>query len=458
MPSPRIRSSSPKSRGTQNQDNSVITVQDNDKMGKMEESMRAMQKRLNELQQEQVNSTIGPKDLVNYMETSNSNLIDKLASQSKRARSPDRKPEEPKLLDKTLELRDDAHSVLQKEYRENWRQINRNPELWWNQGIYPTEVEPNLRGSVYLEHLIPMTLNEKTLSWLHSSSKRIDVKMMSHKNSTTAKKSKKEMLNIQTMESCDGTMSVEASIPWAESSDVFEIVEAVMNLVASEHMIRPWSYQGINIMRSLHEVKYFAHVVKSARDQKELCENYVNEVLSKNVTRSMTGKPPLSITESLELASIVCARNGGQMTDLHRRIDPYSAFRSTKQKDDEISRLNIALANANQKARNNQPPRRNGGAAREFAPDTGYLGGRQRGGNGGGGRGGGSHRGAPGGGGGAEGQDQAFSAIKRTLCKFFNDRRGCDRPDTCQRIHKCSMRLGPGQACLLEHPYHDHRP
>ena len=85
-------------------------------MGKMEESMRAMQKRLNELQQEQVNSTIGPKDLVNYMETSNSNLIDKLASQSKRARSPDRKPEEPKLLDKTLELRDDAHSVLQKEY------------------------------------------------------------------------------------------------------------------------------------------------------------------------------------------------------------------------------------------------------------------------------------------------------------------------------------------------------
>ena len=127
MPSPRIRSSSPKSRGVLNQDNSVITVQDNDKIGKMEESMRAMQKQLNELQQEQGNNTIGPRDLVNYMETSNSNLIDKLASQSKRARSPDRKPEEPKLLDRTLELKDDAHSVLQKEYRENWRQINRNP-------------------------------------------------------------------------------------------------------------------------------------------------------------------------------------------------------------------------------------------------------------------------------------------------------------------------------------------
>jgi hypothetical protein len=62
----------------------------------------------------------------------------------------------------------------------------------------------------------------------------------------------------------------------------------------------------------------------------------------------MTGKPPLSITDSLELASIVCARNGGQMTDLHRRIDPYTDFRAQKQKDDEIARLRVALDNANQ--------------------------------------------------------------------------------------------------------------
>ena len=79
-----------------NQDSSVITVQDNEKFEKMEESMKAMQKRLIELQQEQVNQTMGPRDLVNYMESSNSNLIDKLASQSKRARSPERKPEEPR--------------------------------------------------------------------------------------------------------------------------------------------------------------------------------------------------------------------------------------------------------------------------------------------------------------------------------------------------------------------------
>ena len=111
------------------------------------------------------------------------------------------------------------------------------------------------------------------------------------------------MLRIQTTDNEDGHMSVEASIPWAENTDVFEIIEAVMNLVAAEHMVRPWSYQGINIISSLHEVKYSAHVVLSARDQKLVCETFVKEVLGKNVTREMTGKPPMSLTESLEVAS-----------------------------------------------------------------------------------------------------------------------------------------------------------
>ena len=90
-------------------------------MKEMEQNMKAMEKKLVELKQDQANKTLGHKDLANYMESSNSNLIDKLASQSKRARSPERRPEEPKLLEKTLELRDDAHSIIQKEYRENWR-------------------------------------------------------------------------------------------------------------------------------------------------------------------------------------------------------------------------------------------------------------------------------------------------------------------------------------------------
>ena len=44
-------------------------------MKEMEQNMKAMEKKLVELQQDQANQTIGPKDLANYMEASNSNLI-----------------------------------------------------------------------------------------------------------------------------------------------------------------------------------------------------------------------------------------------------------------------------------------------------------------------------------------------------------------------------------------------
>ena len=70
-----------------------------------------------------------------------------------------------------------------------------------------------------------------------------------------------------------------------------------MNLVAAERMIWPWSHQGINFMRSLHEVKYFEHVVDSPRSQKLICETFFNELLSRNATREINGKPPLSLTE-----------------------------------------------------------------------------------------------------------------------------------------------------------------
>ena len=144
-------------------------------MDKMEQTIRNLNQKVNDLQN-QGNNTMGAQDLVTLMETSNSNLVGQLASQNKRARSQDRRPGDPKLWSHRLELHDDAHSILQKEYRKGWRKVNKNLELWWAQGIYPTEVEPNLRGPVYLEHLTPMTLNKKSLSWLHSFSKRLEPK------------------------------------------------------------------------------------------------------------------------------------------------------------------------------------------------------------------------------------------------------------------------------------------
>ena len=132
-----------------------------------------------------------------------------------------------------------------------------------------------------------MTLNKKCLSWLQSVSKRLVIEMLSHKKNYISKKSKQDMLCINTREDDDGHVAVEASIPSAEKTDVMELVEPVTNLVAAEDKI--------------------------------MCETFVNKAMSRNVTMEMTGKPPMNLAECLEVANIVCAKKTDQMGDLHRK-------------------------------------------------------------------------------------------------------------------------------------------
>ena len=158
----------------------------------------------------------------------------------------------------------------------------------------------------------------------------------------------------------------------------------------------------------------------------------------------------MSLTECLEVASIVCAWNGGQMTDLHRRIDPFSAFRACKDKDTEIGRLKTALNNAKQ-----DRPRGNAGGS--------SYGQRHQGGGGAVGKGGRKWipwrrtrwRGTRG-----ASQNRSGPSIfsrEKNAMKVYNERKGCDRHDVCQRLHKGSVRTGEGQACMADHPNHKHR-
>ena len=41
--------------------------------------------------------------------------------------------------------------------------------------------------------------------------------------------------------------------------------------------------------------------------------------MSCNVTREMPCKPPISLSERLEVANLVCARNGGDIGDLQSK-------------------------------------------------------------------------------------------------------------------------------------------
>ena len=72
-------------------------------------------------------------------------------------------PEDPILA--TWSLRgektvDDNHSQFAWEIRRLVKQPNADPKVYW-------KVEPNLRESLFLQHLMPLGLSSKALGWGH---------------------------------------------------------------------------------------------------------------------------------------------------------------------------------------------------------------------------------------------------------------------------------------------------
>ena len=64
-----------------------------------------------------------------------------------------------------------------------------------------------------------------------------------------------------------------------------EMMEGVMNMLAVWHMVRPWDFGGLVILRVLHECAYFGRAAKSLKEQRELLKEFVDDVLQKNGRR-----------------------------------------------------------------------------------------------------------------------------------------------------------------------------
>jgi hypothetical protein len=64
-----------------------------------------------------------------------------------------------------------------------------------------------------------------------------------------------------------------------------------------EQSIRPYSHAGIAIMRSLHDLRYFAGINTRNVSQRKAIETYINGVFYKNVIRAKEGKCHLTYEE-----------------------------------------------------------------------------------------------------------------------------------------------------------------
>ena len=78
------------------------------------------------------------------------------------------------------------------------------------------------------------------------------------------------------------------------------MVEALLNYVTALHMIRPWDFGGLVMLRVLHEVAFFGPSARTSKEQNELVKEFSEDVMQKNGRRAISGDPPLTYRQAMK--------------------------------------------------------------------------------------------------------------------------------------------------------------
>ena len=270
------------------------------------------------------------------------NHMAELISSSKRVREEKKEmPEDPVLATwspKGENAVDDNHRHFAWEIRRAYKQPNEDPRVYWAKAKYRMKVEPNLRESLFLHHLMPLGLSSKALGWGHDLLANTAIKYFTHNQAVSGRKRKS---NFCVEEDADNMESRIVSVgqEWAEASSLHEIAEAVHNWAAVRFQCAPWDWSGLLLLRVLHETSYFSTASDGEGSQRALAEKFIDEFLSKNRRNLMQTRPPMDYKRAILLAEDVTRSYNGKQDRLWTKTDLYSAYRQGHASKLEVTRL-----------------------------------------------------------------------------------------------------------------------
>ena len=340
---------------------------------------------------------------------------------------------------------DNAHTKICWEVRRCWRAINMDPEEYWKDDGegkgWPRKVEPNLAGQVFLDHLLPHMVSDKALQWLHDVSKPLEVRYFLHSNNRTkSKKNKRMEIQAREPEGGEGGMHIDTFVTWNEAGTVKEMVEAVLNYLASIFMIRPWDYSGLVILRCLHDVSFFALTSRTAREQKDLVSEFVEEVFLVNARQMAKGRHPMTLKEAMELAGRKVSGKNGMTNLLTTQCDVYGMHREIREKEDEVKKLKAEVSKLKSQL-NDEKMKKKGGGYDDFVKRRDGRPVED-----------GSRRGM------GDGRyPAAFVEARKKTCLFFN-KGDCRQGSACTRgDHSCSQQVGQRMCGSEDHARPGHK-
>ena len=368
-----------------------------------------------------------------------------ITASDKRSRSPTEAPEKPIVVAISVEGTDDNHKTFCWELRRLYKNPNCDPKSYWADAKYPAKVSPNLRGNVYLTHLMPLSVSSKALGWLHNHRHALSIKHFIHAN-RSGKRAKKEGVTIASGTDDLGTTNYSVEEHWECASNIKETLDGLWNLTAAMFQVRPWDWTPLVIGRILHEVGFFVGCSNNRDQQKLIVTDFIDECLYSTQTKLGQDTPPITYKDGLAIAHEVVANANGRTNELFRRKCIYSSRFDLQAKNDEIADLKKQLANAKSEASSLKSAANRGNGAGLNSGSRGAGAGPR--GRGRGGRGGGA-------GGYKHGSDPDYEAKRSKVCRRFNVGQ-CTDSASCSQLHQCNKRVALGQMCGHEHPSKDH--
>ena len=362
-----------------------------------------------------------------------------LKGSQKRSRSPDGAPEEPVAELINVQGQDDNHKVFCWELRRGYKNPNAKPADYWAEARYPLKSVPNLRGNLYLDHLVPMSVSSKALGWAHNAQTQLAVKYFIPAN-RSMKRSKKEGLKITQGSGDSGETHYAVDEVWEEADSIKDLLDGLYNMAAAVFQIRPWDWSILVILRICHDCGFFSGCSSSRAQQQRILEEFIDEALFRGRTRLGQGTPPLTYQECYAVAENTVSTVNGRRHEIGRGKGIYGGKWDLAAKDEEISKLSSQLV----QARLDNTQLRQGLKHGQISTNTYGTTGAVRGGKVG--RGGQKSK--------KRDSDQAYVAKRDQMCAKYNLRTCTDA--ACPSVHACSKRVSPGQVCGEVHPSKDH--
>lgn len=161
-------------------------------------------------------------------------------------------PQDHVMIDESYHIKDDGAETLDTLLRQRLRQPNADPSKWWRRGAFKQVDRPILGGVLYTKHIIACNPAESTICKHYDVASHREIKNYLTKNSGVMTESKKK-IKLYNIGSEDVSMGVQTN--WENASTVWEVMNGAFNLLAVEHMVRPYSYGVISMMSCIHECR-----------------------------------------------------------------------------------------------------------------------------------------------------------------------------------------------------------